>query len=212
MIIVIMDKIKNIIFDLGGVILTLDRNEAVRRFLQVGLEHAEELLDPYHQKGVFLDLEEGRLTKEEFYEEIRKLAGKYISNEDIDYGWLGFVKDTPAYKLEMLEELRKSYNLYLLSNTNPVIMSWALSPQFSEKGKTLDQYFDKMYLSYKIGVTKPNPKIYEYLMLDSGIIPSETLFVDDGIANIEAGRALGMRVFQPKNGEDFRYIFTEKGH
>jgi len=207
-----MDKIKNIIFDLGGVILTLDRNEAVRRFLQVGLEHAEELLDPYHQKGVFLDLEEGRLTKEEFYEEIRKLAGKYISNEDIDYGWLGFVKDTPAYKLEMLEELRKSYNLYLLSNTNPVIMSWALSPQFSEKGKTLDQYFDKMYLSYKIGVTKPNPKIYEYLMLDSGIIPSETLFVDDGIANIEAGRALGMRVFQPKNGEDFRYIFTEKGH
>ena len=206
-----MYKIKNIVFDLGGVILTLDRNEAVRRFKQAGLEQAEELLDPYHQKGIFLDLEEGRLTSEEFYDAIRQLAGKYISNEKIDHGWLGFIADTPAYKLEMLEELKKSYNLYLLSNTNPVIMSWALSPQFSEKGKGLDQYFDKMYLSYQIGITKPHLQIYQYMIEDSGMIPSETLFIDDGAANIEVGKALGMHVFQPKNGEDFRYIFSEKG-
>ena len=207
-----MDKIKNIVFDLGGVIITLDRNEAVRRFQQIGLKHAEELLDSYHQKGAFLALEEGRLTPEEFYDEIRKIAGKYISKEDIDYGWMGFIGDVPAYKLDMLEELRKSCKIYLLSNTNPVIMSWALSPQFSEKGKSLDQYFDKMYLSYEVGVTKPHHKIFEHLISDSGIIPSETLFIDDGIANIEVGKALGMRVFQANNGGDFRHIFTEKGH
>jgi len=207
-----MDKIKNIVFDLGGVILTLDRNEAVRRFKQAGLKQAEELLDPYHQKGLFLDLEDGRLTAGEFYDAIRRLAGKYISNEEIDDGWLGFVADTPAYKLEMLEELRKSYKLYLLSNTNPMIMDWALSPRFSAKGKSLDQYFDKLYLSYQIGTSKPDPQIYKYLIEDSGIIPSETLFIDDGKANIEAGKAFGMRVFQAKNGEDFRYIFREKGH
>ena len=204
---VVMDKIKNIVFDMGGVILTIDRDEAVRRFEQVGLEQAEDLLDPYHQKGIFLDLEEGRLTAEEFYDAIRQLAGKYISNEDIDYGWHGIVADVPVYKLEMLEELRKSYKLYLLSNTNPIIMSWAFSPQFSEKGKGLDQYFDKMYLSYKIGIAKPHPQIFKYLIEDSGIIPSETLFIDDGIDNIEVGKALGMHVFQPKNGEDFRHIF-----
>ena len=203
----IMDKIKNIVFDLGGVILTLDHSEVVRRFEQAGAKQAKELLDPYHQKGIFLDLEEGRLTAEEFYDALRQLAGIYISNEMIDYGWLGFIADTPAYKLEMLEELRKSYNLYLLSNTNPIIMSWALSPQFSEKGKSLDQYFDKMYLSYKIGTTKPNLQIFNYMIEDTGIIPSETLFIDDGAANIEAGKALGMHVFQPKNGEDFRHIF-----
>ena len=207
-----MDKIKNIIFDLGGVILTLDRSEAVRRFESIGLDCAEELLDPYHQKGIFLDFEEGKLSDIEFYDEVRKLAGKSISDEDIIYSWLGFIQDTPAYKLEMLEELKKSYNLYLLSNTNPAIMSWASSPQFSEKGKCLDEYFNKLYLSYKIKMTKPHSKIYEYLIQDAGIIPSETLFIDDGTANIEAGKALGMRVFQPKNGEDFRYIFREKGH
>ena len=202
-----MNKIKNIVFDLGGVILTIDRDEAVRRFEQAGLKQAAELLDPYHQKGVFLDLEEGRLTAEEFYDALRQLAGKYISNEDINYGWHGIIADTPAYKLEMLEKLRKSYKLYLLSNTNPIIMSWALSPQFSEKGKSLDRYFDKMYLSYKIGITKPHLKIFNCLIEDTGIIPAETLFIDDGAANIEVGKALGMHVFQPENGEDFRHIF-----
>ena len=207
-----MDKIKNIVFDLGGVVLTLNRDESVRRFTQAGLLQADELLDPYHQKGFFLDLEEGRLEGEMFYETIRSLANKYISNEEIDYCLLGFIEDTPAYKLEMLEELRKSYNLYLLSNTNFIIMKWALSPQFSEKGKSLDQYFDKLYLSCEIGITKPHHKIFDYMIQDSGLVPSETLFIDDATSNVEAGKALGMRVFKPENGEDFRYIFKEKGH
>jgi putative hydrolase of the HAD superfamily len=203
-------NIKNIIFDLGGVILTLDRDEAVRRFLEVGLDSAEELLDPYHQKGIFLDLEEGRLSEEEFYEELRRIAGKDISDEDIRYGWFGFIKDTPAYKLEMLEELKKDYNLYLLSNTNPVIMGWAMSSRFSEKGKSLDEYFDKLYLSYQLGVTKPHPSIFKHIIEDTGLIPSETLFIDDGGSNIEMGKEFGLHTFQPKNGEDFRYIFKIK--
>ena len=126
-----MDKIKNIVFDLGGVILTLNLNESIRRFREAGFSQIEEVLDPYYQRGFFLDLEEGRLEGEEFYEVVRQLAGKYISNEVIDNCLYGFIQDTPAYKLEMLEELRKSYNLYLLSNTNFIIMKWALSPQFS---------------------------------------------------------------------------------
>jgi putative hydrolase of the HAD superfamily len=91
-------------------------------------------------------------------------------------------------------------------------MKWALSPQFSEKGKSLDQYFDKIYLSCDLGMSKPHPNIFKHLIEDSGIIPSETLFIDDSAANIATGKALGMRVFQPQNGEDFRYIFKEKGY
>jgi putative hydrolase of the HAD superfamily len=200
--------IRNIIFDLGGVLVTLDRDNAVRRFKEAGLENAEDLLDPYHQKGIFLELEEGKLSQEEFYEAIRKEAGKYISNEAIDYGWFGFLKEVPEYKLEMLEELRKKgYKLYLLSNTNPIVMSWALSPAFSSGGKSLDKYFDKLYLSYQIGCTKPASEIFEELFNDSGIAPAETLFIDDGRANIEMGKKLGMKTYQPLNGEDFRSIF-----
>jgi putative hydrolase of the HAD superfamily len=199
--------IKNIVFDLGGVLITLERDEAVRRFREAGLKNAAELLDPYHQKGIFLELEEGKLSQEAFYEAVRKEAGQFISNETINYGWMGFLKEVPEYKLKMLEDLKAmGYRLYLLSNTNPVIMSWALSPAFSSQGKSLDRYFDKLYLSYQIGYTKPSPEIFDFMFKDSGILPSETLFIDDGNANIEMGEKWGMKTYLVENGKDFRHL------
>ena len=203
-----LQGIKNIVFDLGGVLITLDRSEAVNRFKEAGLENSEELLNAYHQKGIFLDLEEGKLSREEFYEAVCKEAGKFVAKETIDHGWMGFMKEVPKYKMVMLEELRqKGYRLYLLSNTNPVIMEWAFSPAFSPQGKTIDEYFDKLYLSYQIGCTKPNPEIFQYMFNDSGIIPSESLFIDDGKANVEMGKQLGMKTYLAENGEDFRHLF-----
>ena len=197
--------IRNLVFDLGGVILTLDRNIAVRRFEEAGLANAEDLLDPYHQKGIFLQLETGELSREDFYNAVREEAGKPITDEQIDHGWMGFITDCPEYKLKMLEDLREQgYNLYLLSNTNPVIMSWALSPDFSPQGKSLADYFDKLYLSFQMGCVKPDPRIFHAMIEDSGLIPEETLFIDDGAANIQMGQELGFKTYQPMNGEDFR--------
>ena len=200
--------IKNIVFDLGGVLITLDRSEAVKRFVKMGLEDAEELLNAYHQNGIFLELEEGTLSQEEFYEAVRKEAGKFVSKETIDHGWMGFMKEVPEYKMIMLEELRrKGYRLYLLSNTNSVIMDWAHSTEFSPQGKSIDEYFDKLYLSYQIGCTKPHPEIFRFMFNDSGMIPSESLFIDDGKANVEMGKQLGMKTYLAENGEDFRHLF-----
>ena len=203
-----LEGIKNIVFDLGGVIITLDRDEAVNRFKEAGLKNAAELLNPYHQKGIFLELEEGKLSLDEFYDAVRKEAGKFIPKETIDHGWMGFLKETPDSKLTMLEDLRKKgYRLYLLSNTNLVIMTWALSTAFSPQGKSLDEYFDKLYLSYQIGYTKPHPEIFQFMFNDSGMLPSETLFIDDGEANIEIGNKLGMKTYLAVNGEDFGHLF-----
>ena len=205
-----LKNIKNIVFDLGGVIITLDRDEAVNRFKDAGLENAAELISAYHQKGIFLDLEEGRLSQEGFFEAVRKEAGKYIPDAIIVNAWMGFLKETPKYKLDLLEELRrKGYKLYLLSNTNPIIMSWAHTPAFSPQGKRIDEFFDKLYLSYQIGYTKPDPEIFRFMFNDSGMIPSESLFIDDGIANIEAGKKMGMKTFLAVNGEDFRELFEQ---
>jgi len=200
-----LEGITTIVFDLGGVLLTLNHDEAVKRFKAIGLTDAEEYLDPYHQNGVFLDLEEGKVTEQEFLDEVRKLIGKDVSNEDIRWAWLGFIEDRPMYKLEMLEDLRnRGYKLLLLSNTNPCVMSWAMSTDFSPSGKTLADYFDKCYLSYEVGCVKPDREIFDIMIADSGINPSETLFIDDGPANIKTGQELGFKTFQPKNGEDFR--------
>ena len=103
----LLKGIKNIVFDLGGVLITLNRSEAVNRFEKAGLKNADELLNAYHQKGIFLELEEGKLSLEAFYEAVRKEAGRFISNETINHGWMGFLKEMPENKLVLLEELRK---------------------------------------------------------------------------------------------------------
>ena len=204
-----MKNIKNIVFDLGGVVVTLDRNEAARRFVEIGLDQAEEILGHYHQTGIFLDLEEGKLSEEEFFNALRKIAGKYIPDDAIRYAWLGFIKDVPLRNLDLLDELRKKYTLYLLSNTNTIVMNWACSQQFSSYKRGLHEYFDGLYLSYKIGFAKPRPEIFEFMLKDSGMIPSETLFIDDGSSNIEVGKQFGLKTFLATNGEDFSSIFND---
>ena len=83
-------------------------------------------------------------------------------------------------------------------------MDWACSPEFSPKGKPLNEYFDKLYLSYQIGVTKPDRRIFDFLIADAGIDPEESLFVDDGPGNVQAAHALDFQTYCPRNGEDWR--------
>lgn len=83
-------------------------------------------------------------------------------------------------------------------------MSWARSKDFTSVGKPLDDYADKLYLSFQIGYVKPSPEIFEQMINDSGLNPAESVFVDDGASNIAIGQKLGFKTFQPVNGEDWR--------
>jgi len=197
--------IRNIVFDLGGVIIGLDRSEAVRRFTGLGVEDAEQLIDVYEQKGIFLEIENGKLDEEGFRRRLSCHAGKEITPDEILYAWKGFVVDVPQYKLDYMEELRKDFKVYVLSNTNPFILTrFALTEEFSEAGRPLSDYCDKIYASFEIGMTKPGRCIFEYMINDSGMIPSETLFVDDGLRNIETAASLGLHTCHPANREDWR--------
>lgn len=201
--------IKNIVFDFGGVIADISRDKAVRAFFKIGLKDAETRLDKYHQTGIFQELEEGKLSADEFREELSKLCHRELTIEEVQQAWLGFFTGIDIRKLDYILELKKSYRIYILSNTNPYVMSWACSSQFSSQGKSLVDYCEKLYLSYQIGYTKPEPKIFDYMLKDSKIIPSETMFVDDGSSNIEIGEKLGFYTFQPQNGADWREELTQ---
>lgn len=206
------NQIKNILFDLGGVIITLNKQQAFDRFTEIGFPNISDYLGEYRQKGIFLEYEEGKISPDDFYAEFRRLAGNQnISDEDIDSGWLGFLVEIPEYKFELLKELRKKYKVYLLSNTNPSVMAWAHSKDFSPEGLPIDAYFDKCYLSFEIGHAKPEKEIYEFVIKDSGMNPSETLFLDDGKANIEVGSELGFHTYLVDQTEDLRKVFTDRG-
>ena len=107
-----MGKIKNIVFDLGGVIIDLDRDEPVRRLIEIGVKDADGLIDPYEQKGVFQDLETGKIGVEEFCRYLRKYTGKDLSYEDICWAWFGFIGGVPQYKLDYILKLREKYQVY----------------------------------------------------------------------------------------------------
>lgn len=196
--------IKNIVFDLGGVLMELDRDRAVRRFEEIGVKDAEELIGMYGQKGIFLEIENGQIDLDTYCQKLSEHTGQPLTYEQIQYAWMGFIVDVPQCLLDYLLELRKTYNVYLLSNTNPIIQAWARSEAFTPAGRPISAYFDKMYTSYEVGAIKPDRAIFDFMIKDTQLIPNETLFVDDGGGNIQIGRELGFQTYQPKNGEDWR--------
>lgn len=196
--------IKNIVFDLGGVIMTLDPVEALRRFKALGLSDAERYLDAYTQSGIFGNLEEGKITAEDFRSKLSSLTGHELTFDECKHAWLGYRKDVPQRNLDLLKELRaKGYRLILLSNTNPFMMDWALSCEFDGKGSSLNDYFDALYLSYRLGIMKPAPDFFRQVLDNENILPEETLFVDDGPRNVEAAGKLGFITMCPDNGSDW---------
>lgn len=196
--------IKNIVFDLGGVIMTLDPAEALRRFKALGLSDAERYLDSYTQSGIFGHLEEGKITAEDFRSKLSSLTGHELTFDECKHAWLGYRKDVPQRNLDLLKELRaKDYRLILLSNTNPFMMDWALSSEFDGKGSSLNDYFDALYLSYRLGIMKPAPDFFRQVLDNENILPEETFFVDDGPRNVEAAGKLGFITMCPDNGSDW---------
>lgn len=196
--------IKNIVFDLGGVIMTLDPAEALRSFKALGLSDAERYLDSYTQSGIFGNLEEGKITAEDFRSKLSSLTGHELTFDECKHAWLGYRKDVPQRNLDLLKELRaKGYRLILLSNTNPFMMDWALSSEFDGKGSSLNDYFDALYLSYRLGIMKPAPDFFRQVLDNENILPEETLFVDDGPRNVEAAGKLGFMTMCPDNGSDW---------
>ncbi len=202
-------NVKNILFDFGGVIVSLELQNALKRFKEIGFENIDEYLNEFRQKGIFLDYETGHIDRENFKKEFQRIGNNKATMEEIDSAWLAFLTGIPAYKYQLLRDLSKKYNLYLLSNTNPSVMGWAMSDKFSPEGKPISDFFDKCFLSYEMGTAKPDKKIFD-LISNAGIKPEETLFLDDGQKNIDMAKELGFQVYLANQDEDLKKFFDEQ--
>ena len=196
--------IKEIVFDFGVVLTTIDTNEALRRFAALGIPNPTDYINSYCQNGPFFALENGDITASEFCDEIGKICGREITYEEAKHAWCGFIVNVQTELLEYLQQLRPRYRLSVLSNTNPFIQSWARTPDFTPQGKSLDDYFDSLYLSYKMNSSKPGEEIYRKMLLNGNMKASETLFLDDSDKNIQAAQRAGINTLKVNNGEDWR--------
>lgn len=199
--------IKNLIFDMGGVILPIQPiGEPMRRFARLGLsrEQAERFFGLYGQQGIFREAETGELSAEEFLEAYHRLTGYAATFEEIAWAWLGFVHEPPVERLYELNRLRgEGWHVALLSNTNPFIMRHCESTAFSPQGQGIGSYFDRLFYSYHLGACKPDSRAFERMLELGGYRAEECLFLDDALHNVEAARALGMQALHVPENQDW---------
>jgi len=200
------NNVTTLIFDLGGVLVNLDLNRCIMSFKELGLENFEHLMGNFGQKGFFLEFEKGRISQQQFRDEIRKLAKNTLTDEQIDKAWGSFLCDIPMQKLEMLVELKKKFRLLLLSNTNPIHIEGLVPLEFAKIGKKLSDIFDKCYFSYEMGMAKPDAEIFEALLANAGVKPEECLFLDDGLKNIQQADKLNIQTYLVKEYEDLSFL------
>lgn len=205
-----MNTIKNLLFDLGGVIMDIKRECCVDALTKLGVENADEMLGLYVQSGDFLQLENGSISAEEFRNSLRSQIkdGREVSNREIDEALNAFLLGIPLRRLVALRELHKRYKIYLLSNTNPIMYYSEIARQFMQEGKTIDDYFDGQVVSFLAGSNKPDRKIFEYAIDHLGITPEETLFIDDSQHNLDAASALGFATALVPPGREFEDILS----
>lgn len=196
--------IKNLLFDLGGVIVDIERNRCVRAFEELGLENADSYFGEYAQSGVFLGIEDGSINVDEFHRVMREKLPAGTTDYQIDTAFQKFIIGIPEKRLEQLRKLRcKGFGIYLLSNTNPIMWRGILASEFGKEGLRREDYFDGMVTSFEARSCKPDAAIFNYAAESMGINPAETLFFDDSEANVQAARALGFNAVQVKPGTEF---------
>ena len=204
------NNITTLIFDFGGVLINLDLNRCIQKFKDLSVNNFENNLNNYGQKGIFLEFEKGLIDIPTFRDEIRKLAGKPLKDNEIDEAWCAFLCNIPDYKIELLLQLKKKFRLLLLSNTNPLHIEISARDEFGRFGQTMQSLFDKCYLSYEMKMVKPDAEIFEALLANAGVTAEECLFLDDGEKNILQAEKMGIQTYHVDVNEDLSFLLNEK--
>lgn len=199
-----MKKVRNIIFDLGGVVIDIVRDNAVAALAQLGVADADSLLGKYAQKGAFLKLETGEITSSQFFDDLLPHCRPGTTNTDIRDAFERFLVGLPKARLEALRALRDyGFRLFVLSNTNPVMYNHWIDNHFRQEDLSINDYFDGIVVSFQERTCKPDPRIFSNLVERYRLNPSETLMLDDSEANCESARSIGLQAIRIDNeGED----------
>lgn len=189
------DSIKNIVFDLGDVIINIDVPRAAQSFATLSGRETTEVIRLFEEGKVFRQFETGQLDAPGFRSHVRQLLDNSDwEDAEIDTAWNSLLLDMPADRVELLKQLGKKYRLFLLSNTSSIHIEAINKILHQASGvSNLDDLFEKIFLSYEMGIMKPHPDIYQRVLEEAGIRAEETLFLDDNADNIRAASALGIQ-------------------
>lgn len=196
-----MAAVKNIIFDLGGVLLNLDTGLTRKAFIELGVVNFDELFRIGYASSFFKDYEAGAITDEGFINSSLQLMPPGTSKEQVINAWNKMLLDFPEERVELLNNLKKTHRLFLFSNTNAIHLEAFQKSYFDAYGRSMEDHFEKAWYSHIINRRKPDVAAFEYVLRDSGLEAGNTLFIDDALVNVEGARAAGMQAIHLEPGK-----------
>ncbi len=200
--------IKNIIFDLGGVIINLSVEKTHQAFAELSGKSVEEIKSIVHHGAFFHDYERGLITDGEFREHLRKSLNLQVSDIQLDAAWNAMLLDIPMARIELLARLKQQYAIYLLSNTNNIHLQCFNNIVKNLTGQsTIDHYFHKAYYSHLLKLSKPDVAIYNYVLSQNNLAANETIFLDDNKDNLAGANKVGIQTFHVQHPDLIFSIF-----
>ncbi|MFN8135934.1 MAG: HAD family phosphatase [Bacteroidales bacterium] len=200
-------NIRNIIFDLGGVLLNINPLLSLLELGKISETDIETLKTRFTTEGIFEKFDTGSIDAGQFRRMLCQILNRTVSDTEIDRIWNMLLLDFPVHRLEMLQQIRGNYQVILLSNTNIIHFEKYTADFFENYRIPFTSLFDKLFLSYEIGIHKPDVGIYTYVLENAGINAEQTAFFDDSLANIRAAEQSGIKTFHIHNGIDVTDFF-----
>lgn len=204
-----LDGVKNIIFDLGGVILNIDYLKTEKAFKNLGILNFDEIYSQAKQTNLFNDLETGKIGENEFCEKLNSLTDSNFSNKEIIECWNAMLLDLPKERIELLNNLKSKFRIFLLSNTNEIhLKAFNKTIKDNYKPNLFNELFENHYFSHSLKMRKPHPETFTKVLELNNLKASETFFIDDSIQHIEGANKAGLKTYFLTPDEDILSLFS----
>lgn len=204
-----MEQFDAYIFDFGGVLIEVDYLKTMDAFRAIGMKDVEKMYSQATQESLFDEFETGRISAQRFINEVLNFLPPGTSPNAVVAAWNAMIGSVPINGLSVLRSLKdKGAKVYMLSNTNEIHIpiAWSRWKKTDKLGP--DSYFTKIYLSYEIGMRKPNAEIFERVIQEQNLDPLRTLFIDDSIQHIEGAARCGLQTHHLQQISDLYTIFS----
>jgi glucose-1-phosphatase len=207
----ILKGIKNIIFDLGGVVINIDYRLTLNEFMALGLKDIDKIYTQASQLPWFDKYDTGGISSENFISEFSKALAPGTSRKKIIHAWNAMLLDFPQERAELLLKLKTQYRTFLLSNTNELHIEYYFRKIKDLYGyEDMRRFFEKEYYSHQVGLRKPDTEIFKLVIKENGLKASETLFIDDTLQHVEGARKAGLRGYHLEAPETILDVFCDE--
>jgi glucose-1-phosphatase len=206
----IPSQIKNIILDLGGVIINLDFDKTTTSFNQLMKIPFQDIYSQSKQTELFNKLDKGLISEPDFFKELQRLIEYTGPEEDIRNTWNAMLLDVPAYRLELLDRLKQKYRTFLLSNTcEPHITAFERDLKAVHGIDNFENHFEKVYYSCRTGFRKPDRDIFEMVLKENKLEANETVFIDDSEQHVNGAKDCGIHAFLLQKNQEVEDLLKE---